>query len=440
MRQHSLKIVSLTPGAGGALCGSCLSDNMLAAAMRRSGHDVVLVPLYTPITTDEENMSSAPLFYGGINVYLQQHIPFFRHLPRFIDRVLDYPRLVSSFAKLPASTDTNDLSALALSMVRGEYGHQRKEVRRLVKWMHHQSRPDVIHFSNLLIAGPVREIKQSLSIPIVVTLQGDDIFLESLSQPIRSRIVSEMQELAKLVDRFIVHSRFYAEKMTRYFNISPDRISQVPLGIDATDYLHAASQDRKQADTHPDRRIGYLARICPAKGLHLLIDSFIKLKQQSSFDDLKLWVAGDLSKTDRHYFEAQEQKIKKAGFNDDFYYAGRLSRPAKINFLRQLDLFSVPAPYQEPKGRYVLEALASGIPVVQPAHGAFPELLARTGGGQLFSVDDSGALTEVLANLLTNHEVRSRLAKEGPEGVTATACADHAAQATMDIYRQILSE
>ena len=97
-------------------------------------------------------MSSAPLFFGGVNVYLQQHLGLFRHLPRFLDRPLDSPRFVSSLAKLPASKDANHLAALTLSMVRGEHGRQRKEVHRLVDWMRHETHPDIIHFSNLLIA------------------------------------------------------------------------------------------------------------------------------------------------------------------------------------------------------------------------------------------------------------------------------------------------
>ena len=438
MCQQSLKIVSLTPGAGGSICGSCLNDNMLAAAMQREGHDVVLVPLYTPITTDEENMSSAPLFFGGVNVYLQQHLGLFRHLPRFLDRPLDSPRFVSSLAKLPASKDANHLAALTLSMVRGEHGRQRKEVHRLVDWMRHETHPDIIHFSNLLIAGSVREIKRMLSVPVIVTLQGDDVFLDSISEPDRSEIIDEMRKLALEVDRFIVHSQFYAEKMSRYFNIPPERITQVPLGIDATEYLSSESHGEAELTSPTERRIGYLARICPAKGLHLLTDAFIKLKQQGSFDDLVLWVAGDLNNADRPYFLEQKKKLDAAECSEQFFYAGRLSRKEKIDFLSELDLFSVPAPYQEPKGRYVLEALARGIPVVQPAHGAFPELLGRIGGGQLFPPGDSHAFTKVLADLLKDPAKRAQLAAEGPEGVRAGACAQHSARATLDTYRQVI--
>tara|TARA_Y100001933_G_scaffold138935_2_gene137789 strand:+ start:6285 stop:7583 length:1299 start_codon:yes stop_codon:yes gene_type:complete len=431
-----MKIISLTPGAGGSICGSCLNDNTMAAAMRSEGHDVVLVPLYTPITTDEENMSSAPLFFGGINVYLQQHLSLFRHLPRFLDRVLDSPRLVSSLARLPASHNVDQLADLTLSMVRGEQGHQRKEVQRLVRWMRQDPRPDIIHFSNLLIAGSVREIKRVLSIPVVVTLQGDDVFLDSISEPVRSEIVQEMRQLAREVDHFIVHSQFYGEKMTKYFNIPSDRITQVPLGIDVTDYLPTHHATALPSSV---RRIGYLARICPAKGLHLLVDAFIELKQQKNFSDVTLCVAGDLGKADRPYFLAQKQKLDAAKCGSDFLYAGRLNRKEKINFLHRLDLFTVPAPYEEPKGRYVLEALASGIPVVQPDHGVFPELLSRVGGGQLFAAGDKHALSEALVDLLMHPEKRARLAKEGPEGVKTNACARHTAQATIDTYRQVLA-
>ena len=407
---------------------------MLAAAMQRLGHEVLLVPLYTPITTDEKNVSSGKLFFGGLNVYLQQKFAIFRHLPRAIDRALDHPRLVSLLATLPSSTNQINLADLTLSMVRGEHGHQRKEVWRLVDWLAHEPRIDIIHLSNLLIGGCAPILKEKLSVPIVVTLQGDDVFLDALPEPTRSEILAEMQELAKGVDRFIVHSRFYAEKMANYFNIPADRFSEVPLGIEESGYLHSREADNS---SHP-ARIGYLARICPAKGLHLLIDAYLELKRQEPYQHIELWVAGDLNEADQSYFQAQKERIRRAGYQADVHFVGRLSHEQKIAFLRQLDLFSVPALYPDPKGRYVLEALASGLPVVQPAHGAFPEMLARTGGGRLFAPGDPDALVAALAELLTDHKARKMLAREGPEGVVATARAEHSAAATLNIYARLL--
>ncbi|MGB6041935.1 MAG: glycosyltransferase family 1 protein, partial [Pirellulales bacterium] len=140
MAESPLNIVYLTPGAGGMFCGSCLSDNMLARAATQLGHSVCLVPLYTPIRTDEPDQSIDQLFFGGVNVYLQQKFPAFRFLPRAIDRVLDRPALVSKLAGSSISVDAAQLGELTLSMVRGEHGNQRKEVRRLVDWLAQQSK------------------------------------------------------------------------------------------------------------------------------------------------------------------------------------------------------------------------------------------------------------------------------------------------------------
>ncbi|MEE2781272.1 MAG: glycosyltransferase family 4 protein [Planctomycetota bacterium] len=434
MCQQALKIVALTPGAGGMLCGSCLSDNTLIGAMQSLGHDASLVPLYTPITTDEENLSVPPVFFGGMNVYLQQKFPIFRHFPRFLDRLLDHPRLISLLTSLPANTNQDQLASLTLSMVRGEEGNQRKEVHRLIDWLAREPLPDIIHFSNLLVAGCARRLKREVTIPLVVTLQGDDVFLESLGENHRARIVDEMQNLVAVIDRFIVHSHFYAKKMASYFSIPQEKFSIVPLGIEAADYLDSP---RENSD-HRAMRVGYLARICPAKGLDLLVDAFLQLKEQPAFERLELWVAGDLSRGDRAYFDQQKARIVSAGCQNDFHYAGRVDRKQKIDFLSQLDLFSVPAPFEDPKGRYVLEALAAGIPVVQPADGAFPELIGRTGGGQLFTPRDSSALAGTLSELLHDSKRRRVLSREGREGVMRAAGATEMAEEMIAVYRLLL--
>jgi glycosyltransferase involved in cell wall biosynthesis len=433
MCKQSLKIVYLTPGAGGMLCGSCLSDNMLAAAMQRLGHEVRLVPLYTPLTTDEPDVSIGKLFFGGINVYLQEKIPLFRSLPRFLDRPLDQPRLVSMFSRLPVGNNAEQLGALALSMVRGQHGHQRKEVRRLVDWLARGPRPDVINLSNLLIAGCAPTLKRELGIPMVVTLQGDDVFIDGLPPSYRKQVLEEMVSLTKQIDRFVVHSRFYAEKMSDYFRIPSELFETVPLGIQEKDFL---APGRPAARTGPPA-IGYLARICPAKGLHLLVEAFLKLKQLPNFRNLRLDVAGYLSKPDRPYFERQCTRIEQAGWDCDFHYAGQLDLVEKVAFLRRIDLFSVPTTYQDPKGRFVLEALASGVPVVQPAHGAFPELLERIGGGRLFDPENTDALAAELANLLTDHPARRALAQQGPLGVKAAGRAEDSAIATLAVYENL---
>ena len=161
-------------------CGSCLHDNALAKALHTDGWDVMLVPFYTPIRTDEQDVSVDQVFFGGINVYLQQKIPFFRYLPSLFDRVLDNPKLIRRVTKNAIETDAKMLGSLALSMLKGAQGNQRKEVQRVCKWLVGEQ-PDLIVISNILVAGFVPALKMQLDVPVLVTLQGDDLFLDGLT-------------------------------------------------------------------------------------------------------------------------------------------------------------------------------------------------------------------------------------------------------------------
>ena len=232
----SLKIAYLTAGAAGMICGSCLHDNTLARALIALGHDVQLIPLYTPIRTDEPDVSQSRIFYGGINMYLQQKAPLFRWLPKWLDRWLDQPWLINWAAGKSVKIDPQQVADLTLSILRGSEGFQKKEVERLADWLTGDFRPDVIVFSNILTAGCVPEVKRRMNVPVVVTLQGDDIFLRGLPEPHQSQALAEIRRLANSIDGFIVNSRFYADAMSQFLGLDPQRISIVPLGIDTNDY------------------------------------------------------------------------------------------------------------------------------------------------------------------------------------------------------------
>ena len=133
-RQH-VKILFITAGAAGMYCGSCLRDNALAAELKSRGHDVLLVPLYTPTLTDEPNVSEGRVFFGGISVYLQQKAPFFRWAPRILDKLLDAPWLIKAASSGSISTDPRSLGELTISMLKGEDGFQRKEFEKMLEWL-----------------------------------------------------------------------------------------------------------------------------------------------------------------------------------------------------------------------------------------------------------------------------------------------------------------
>ncbi len=433
MPERKPRIAFVTAGAAGMFCGSCLRDNALAAALLRQGCDILLIPTYTPIRTDEESVAIDKLFFGGINVFLQQKSSFFRRLPRFVDRVLDNPWLVAKLAARGIETEASTLGGLTVSMLKGERGNQRKEVRRLVDWLRRDVKPDLVNLTNILIAGCAPAIRKELKVPVLVNLQGDDLFLEGLPEPFRSQALAQIRRLARDVDGFVVFNRFYAEFMGDYLGIPEGKMHIVPLGVTLSDFQEPPSIEDSRPPT-----LGYLARVCPEKGFHLLMDAFLKLRAMPGTESLRLQAAGWLDAKNQGFLNGELEKANRAGAAEAVVYHGILERAEKIAFLRGLDAFSVPTVYKEPKGLFVLEALASGVPVVQPDHGAFPELLAATGGGKLFRSEDADHLAEVLHPLLRDRQASRRLGQEGRAGVHRGFGAEAMASATMRVYQRFL--
>src|SRR5207248_2189380 len=104
MYNHRMRIAAITAGAAGMFCGSCLHDNTLAAALVALGHDALLIPTFTPIRTDEVDVSTGRIFLGGINVYLDQYAAF-RWVPRFARGWLDRPGLLRWVERFGGATD-----------------------------------------------------------------------------------------------------------------------------------------------------------------------------------------------------------------------------------------------------------------------------------------------------------------------------------------------
>ncbi len=412
-------------------CGSCLHDNALCKALLKLGHDALLVPIYTPILTDEENVSSNRLFYGGLNVYLQQTMPLLGKLPAWADSFLSSPKLVSWIAERAMGTTAGDLGALTVSMLKGKDGRQRKEVKRLCDWLQTQT-PDVIIFSNLLIAGCIPQIKQQIGCKTVVILQGDDIFYDSLKEPFKQQAFQELRRLSEQVDLFIVHSQDYGLRMQHMLRFDNQRLAVNPLTIDTADFLDL---DLSVRGDYPPT-IGYLARLAPEKGLHLLVDAFIDVQQ--ALPEARLAIAGWLGKQHTAYWQQQQDKLAEAGLAGSYTYYGSVDRSGKLAFLQAIDVLSVPTPYLEPKGLFVLEALAAGVPYVQPAHGAFPELHARLGGGHLFAPESQHDLAQRLLDTLRNLPLARELGQGGRHNVLEGASTMHEAVSLQGILATLI--
>src|SRR3984893_14364525 len=266
-----MKILSITAGAEGMYCGSCSRDNALAIELLARGHQVTLLPLYTPTTTDEDNVSRNRVLFGGINPPRREHLAFFRKTPPFLDRLLASPRVIGALASRSISTDPRLLGDLTVSMLQGERGVLRKEFEKLLDWLADEPVPDVVNLPNSLLIGLARPLRDSLKRPICCTLPGGDLFLDGLIEPYRQKALDLIRQQVPDVDRFIAVSNSYVPVMSNLLRIPPDRMAVVPLGINLAGYDRVAGTgiDTPRGDASPFR-VGYFARVAPEKGLHVL--------------------------------------------------------------------------------------------------------------------------------------------------------------------------
>ncbi len=428
-----MKIVYITAGAAGMYCGSCMRDNTLVSALHRLGHDALLLPTYTPIRTDEEDVSQQRVFFGGINVYLQQKVGLFRHTPWFLDRLLDGRRLLNWVSRFAAKTQATELGDLTISMLKGDHGYQRKEIVKLAAYLADDLKPEIINLTNALLSGMVPELKRRLPIPILCSLQGDDIFLESLPEPYRTKCLELVRENCQQIDGFIATSAYYADFMSDYFAVPRERIHVVHPGLN----LDGHGGERPPRGERPPT-IGYFARICPEKGLHLLVEAFILMRQQPGAPPCRLRVSGWLGENNKAYFAELQKRLESAGLTNDFTYVESPDHASKVRFFHDIDVLCVPTTYREPKGLYILEALANGVPVVQPSHGSFPELLAATGGGILVQPHDAADLARGLRRLVEDLSHADELATRGKAVVHERFHAQRMAEETAAVYAQYI--
>jgi glycosyltransferase involved in cell wall biosynthesis len=413
-------------------CGSCFRDNGLAAELIARGHDVTLIPVYTPTRTDETNVSRPGVLFGGISVYLQQYSALFRHTPRFLDKLWDSPRVISAFAGRAISPEARVLGEMTISTLQGEHGVLRKEFEKLVEWTRDEPPPDVINIPNSLLIAMANPLRRAFQRPIVCTLQGEELFLSELAEAYRDRAVALIREQVREVDHFIAVSEYCARFMTEYLRIPADRMSIVPLGIKMTGF-----ERRSPGATGDQYRVGYFARVAPEKGLHVLADAYVRFRRRTGNARIVLQVAGYLAHNHREYLAKAQDVLAKAGLGGEFSYHGALDRPAKQTFLRGLDVLSVPATYDEPKGMFLLEAMASGVPVVQPRRGSFTEMVEKTGGGLLVTPDDPDAIADGLHRLWSDRALASQLANKAFEGVRAHYTVEGSTSRLLGVYESV---
>ncbi len=424
-----MKIAHLTAGTGNFHCGNCHRDNTLVKALCRLGHEAFLVPLYLPLVLDETAASpGAPLFAGGVNMFLQQKLALFRKTPRWLDRMFDATGLLRKVSEYAGMTTAKDLGEMTVETMRGLQGHQAKEWERLLAWLEGEN-PDVVAFSNGLLSGLAKGVKERLGCRVVCTLQGEDAFLDSLPEPFRAEAWRALGAADRYVDVWAGVSRYYAELMCRRMGLREGRVATIWNGIDLEGFAPPAAPPEKPV-------IGFLARLCKGKGLDLLVEAFIILVKSGRVPEVRLRLAGAKTSVDDAFLAQLQSRLAEAGCAERVEFLPNLAFEEKVAFLQSLTVLSVPATYGEAFGLYVIEALACGVPVVEPETAAFPELIEATRGGLLCAPEDAASLAAALERVVTEPGLREELSRSGRETVRRTFSAQRMASDFADLCRR----
>jgi len=430
-----MRFVHLSPGAGESFyCENCLRDAAMVLAMRKLGHDAASVPLYLPMMTDaaaDERLRDK-VFFGGINVYLQQKLRLFRHTPRWLDKLFDSPRLLRWAGKKAGMTSASDVAETLLSMLRGENGRQVKELDRLVAYLVQHDRPDVLSLSNLLLVGLVRRIKQALDVPVLCSLQDEQTYVDDIDEPYRTEAWTILRERAREVDAFIAPSEFYSRRMQQRLDLPGERFHVIHNAIDPAGLEPAAAPPRPRA-------VGYLSQMTPAKGLDTLAEAFVLLRRRGGFDDVRLRVFGGATEADQPFVRRVRGRLDEAGLAGAAEFAEDFHPDRKLAFLQSCNVLAVPTRHGEAFGYFVLEALACAAALALPSHGAFPELIAATGGGLLHEPNSAADLADKLAELLADPNRAAALGAAGRKAVLKTFSADAMARKVEALCEELLN-
>ena len=398
-----MKVIHIIPGSGGSFyCGNCMRDSKYIHALRKQGVDVVVVPMYLPLVPFDGNQEVVPVFYGAISLYLKQVFPIFRHAPAWVDALLNSKPMLKFAAKMANSTRSSGLEAMTLSMLHGENGKQKEELAHLADWLKNHFKADLIHISNALLLGLAHKLREQLNVPVLCTLQDEDVWVDAMGEDFRATTWGLMAEKAKDIDQFVSVSAYFTAFMKEKINLTDAQITTLHLGVDPTDYVFQSTAEK-------GRNIGYLSRLCYDNGLDILVDAFILLKKMPNHADCKLYLTGGHTADDTKFIAIQTKKLKKAGLLEEVIILPDFETEDRAAFFKQISLLSVPVRNGEAFGIYLTEAMAAGIPIVQPALGAFPEIVAISGGGVLYEENNAAELANALSALLQDDVKRNTL-------------------------------
>ena len=407
-----MKIINIVPGFGGTFyCGNCLRDSSYVSSLRKAGHDATILPVYLPLTINSmQAQADIPVFYGAVNIYLKQQFPILRNMPGWMEHMLNSAPVLKFASSKAGSTRAEGMEELTESMLLGKMGHQSKELKELVDYLKLQGKPDVIHLSNALLIGMAEQIREEVNVPVVCSLQDEDVWVDAMHPEHRDMCWKLIAEKSKDVDAFIAVSDYYGRVMKQKINIPEEKLHVVHIGVDPALYDYSLPSMNPPA-------VGYLSRICEENGFEILVDAFIRLKEEHKFADLRLKATGGKTGDDKQFIHRQMKKLQEKRLDGFIDISDDFSLEGVKRFFKSVSVLSVPVLKGEAFGLYQIEALASGIPLVQPNLGAFPEIVKNSGGGVIYHPNTPEALASKLDETLSDPFNLHRMSQAGRKAV-----------------------
>ena len=424
----AISVAYIVPGSGDAFtCENCLRDAVVAEPLRILGHTVTLVPLYMPQLSRAQ---TTPVFFGAVSLYLRHRSPVFANPPAWMTRILDSEALLRMAARRAGSTRSAGLEEMTLSLLEGESGSEAPEVERLAGWLRDSCRPDVVHLSNALLLGLARRVRERAGAPVVCSLQDEDTWIDAMREPYRARAWELLRERARDAALFLPVSDRYGGLMRERLGFRPNAMRVVSAAVDPSLYR------RSSLPLHPPV-IGYLSRMSESQGLGRLADAFIALRRRG-YPRLKLVAMGGATADDRSFLRRLRARLVESGAGEDVTLIHGFGLEERVRFLSSLTVLSVPFDRGEALGTFLLEAMAAGVPVVQPDVGGYRELLLETGGGVLYDPSAPGGLEGALGGLLSDPEALRRHGARGHEAVGARYTPRVVGETLAQAYREVM--
>ena len=407
-------------------CGACMRDTALVHEMVAREQDVLMLPLYTPLKRDDDfQLPESRIFYGGINVYLQQISLFFQHMPIYVDRIFDHPALLKLASQFAVQTNPSELGPMTVSMLAGRDGKQWKELHKLIVYLKRQLQPEIVVITNSLLSAIAPEVRATLGVPVVCMLQGEESFLRRVPEPHRELSVRLLRKNATAIDLFIAPHAAYAAQMAAYLAAPAEKFKVIHAGIDTRTYRYFRKNERGPF------RVAYLSSITPKKGQDILLEAFrILVNEQGRHITLSL--AGKV--LNNAYWESLQRRIKEEQLEARVEFHGELDQEEKIAFLRRATVFAMPTRVAETRAMAAMEAMAIGLPLLAPSIGVFPELLGLTHGGLLLPPqDDPEALAQAIARMIDNPHGVELVGQAAADGIATHFTAANSAEQTIEV-------